>query len=465
MGIDTIICEYIYGSFLIIKSTIESVLNIADKALKALDAFVTSMIYTIRFMCLVALEVVVSTIKILQQYLVEMIPFLSHGNIKNSKLCSNLFECKYFINQLLNPNSVIYRLYRNIGGSMSSELTGTMNTLYKMVNDFDDFKEQVCNFGFTFNFGLSAINALVAWCKKEIRKWHLWLLRKKTAIRNRLQSYIDLLYDLGVMGMLDDLQAFFKCALADIDACNNIESTKNFYSDSMSKLKLQNDGSGHYKFNDEVADGYYSFVTSVMRDVNTCNAKLEKIGKQLANPTDANRANKAFNLASVFVPKDAVKFSWKKGFQFEDGVNWSNLYKEIPAVKYTVRNFADIYDAIVNYSNPNDNVVYDPMFILNGLSFNSNGDYVYVNPQGNEIDLSSLSNGEYVETNVMYAPLDTDLSMLNESMLGPNGEVIPVAYGTELILLDPESNFSKNAAEGFNLLNGMTLESETLKQI
>ena len=152
MGIGDMICEYIYGSFLLIKAALEVAQKTSKALLKALDTLFNTLVSLCRFVIDIGIKTVLDAIRVFQKWLVDQLL-----NFDFSALCDGMFKCTALLEEVLDPNSLLSRTlkkYTNYNSAPQEEL-------YAVVGDFRKFKDTICNFGFTYNFGLSGIKSLL----------------------------------------------------------------------------------------------------------------------------------------------------------------------------------------------------------------------------------------------------------------------------------------------------------------
>ena len=254
------------------------------------------------------IETILNAIRVFQKWLVDKLL-----NFDFDAICQGLFRCTEFLEQVLDPNSLLCRVlkkYTNYNDKPQQEL-------YKIVGDFREFKDQICNFGITYNFGISAIkdmlNQYYAMCEEFLDM----LDRNKERIRRFLQKYVDTLIDIGVFDLLDKLKKFFDCVLIDTETCSNIRTANSFYNTCLRKMCIEEKGDG-YQLDSNVAAEYMNAFDSRINNLNNAKNDLRKLIDSILNPSQVTAANNAFNLAANILPggtsiKDVINGTfWQK---------------------------------------------------------------------------------------------------------------------------------------------------------
>lgn len=298
MGIGDILCEYIYGSFLVVKAALEVAQKTSKALLKALDVLFNTLISICRFVIDVGIETILNAIRVFQKWLVDKLL-----NFDFDAICQGLFKCTEFLEQVLDPNSLLCRTIRKY----TNYNPGPQEELYKVVGDFREFKNQICSFGFTYNFGLSAVKSLLNNYYAMCTEFLDMLERNKERVRRFLQKYLDTLIDIGVFDMLDRLKKFFDCVLIDTEICSNIRTANSFYNTCLRKMCIEETGDG-YQLDSNMSAEYMNTFDSRINNLNNAKNDLKKLIDSMLTPSQVNAANNAFNLAANIFPGGA---SWK----------------------------------------------------------------------------------------------------------------------------------------------------------
>ena len=297
MGIGDILCEYIYGSFLLVKAALEVAQKTAKALLKALDTLFNTLMSIVRFVIDVGIDTILNAIRVFQKWLVDKLL-----NFDFDAICQGLFKCTEFLEQVLDPNSLLCRTirkYTNYNAAPQEEM-------YKMIGDFREFKNQVCSFGFTYNFGLSAVKEMLNQYYAMCTEFLDMLDRNKERVRRFLQKYLDTLINAGVFDMLDRLKKFFDCVLIDTEICSNIRTANSYYNTCLRKMCIEETGDG-YRLDSTMSAEYMNTFDSRINNLNNSKRELKKLIDSMLSPSQVNAANNAFNIAANIFPGGA---SW-----------------------------------------------------------------------------------------------------------------------------------------------------------
>lgn len=303
MGIGDMICEYIYGGFLVLKAALEVAQKTSKALLKALDTLFNSLISLCRFVIDVGIKTILDAIRTFQKWLVDQLL-----NFDFSALCDGMFRCVALLEDILDPNSLLTRTlkkYTNYNEKPQEEL-------YAVVSDFREFKDTICNFGFTYNFGLSGIKSLLNTYEAMCKKFLDMLERNKERIRRFLQRYLDTLINIGVFDMLDKLKSFFDCVLIDTDICSNIKTANSFYNDMLDKMCIEDAGDG-YRIDTDKSAYFMNTFDSRINQLNNSKYELLRLIDSMLTPSQVKAANNAYNLSSNIFPGGATIKDVKSG--------------------------------------------------------------------------------------------------------------------------------------------------------
>ena len=306
MGIGDILCEYIYGSFLLVKAALEVAQKTSKALLKALDTLFNTLMSIVRFVIDVGIDTILNAIRVFQKWLVDKLL-----NFDFDAICQGLFRCTEFLEQVLDPNSLLCRTVRKY----TNYNPRPQEELYKVVGDFKEFKNQICSFGFTYNFGLSAVKEMLNQYYAMCTEFLDMLEKNKERVRRFLQKYLDTLIDIGVFDMLDRLKKFFDCVLIDTEICSNIRTANSFYNTCLRKMCIEETGDG-YRLDTTMSAEYMNTFDSRINNLNNSKRELKKLIDSMLTPSQVNAANNAFNIAANIFPGGA---SWN---DFNNGDFW-----------------------------------------------------------------------------------------------------------------------------------------------
>ena len=302
MNVADMFCEYIYGSFLIVEAALEVGVHDAQSLMHMLNAFIDACLSWFKYVVDLAMEAILNGVRTIQKKLVDLIwdgyKTDPKTGKKKSKFCSNLFKCNIFLDQLTDSNSLICKTLIKLG-VMTSDQRQFINSV---IQDFNQFSETVCNFGFTFNFGLSALKKLLMFYKEQIEKFIRMIERKKDQLRRLIQNFINRLIDSGIVDLLIKLRKFFNCVLANTDTCANINTAGNYYTNVLGILHIEENGLGGYRLNSDDQNRFINAFDSRLNKLNNSKQELQGIIDSLMNPSEVSAANNAFNLSKNIFP-------------------------------------------------------------------------------------------------------------------------------------------------------------------
>lgn len=296
MGIGDIICEYIYSSFLLLKAALETAQKTSKALLKTLDTLFNTLMSLCRFVIDVAIKTILDAIRVFQKWLVDKLL-----NFDYNAICDGMFKCAALLEDILDPYSLLSRTlkkYTNYNSAPQEEL-------YDIVSDFRTFKDTICNFGFTYNFGLSGIKAMLNTYEAMCGEFLDLLERNKERIRRFLQKYLDTLIDIGVFDMLDKLKKFFDCVIIDTEICSNIRTVNSFYNNMLSKMCIEDAGDG-YRLDSGKSAYFMNAFDSRINQLNNSKQELQKLIDSVLSPSQVKAANNAFNISANIFPGGAT---------------------------------------------------------------------------------------------------------------------------------------------------------------
>lgn len=359
MNVADMFCEYIYGSFLIVEAALEVGVHAAQSLMHMLNAFIDACLSWFKYVVDLAMEAILNGVRTIQKKLVNLIWDGYKTDPKTgknkSKFCSNLFKCNIFLDQLTDSNSLICKTLIKLG-VMTSDQQQFINSV---IQDFNQFSETVCNFGFTFNFGLSALKKLLMFYKEQIEKFIRMIERKKDQLRRLIQNFINRLIDSGIVDLLIKLRKFFNCVLANTDTCANINTAGNYYTNVLGILHIEENGLGGYRLNSDDQNRFINAFDSRLNKLNNSKQELQGIIDSLMNPSEVSAANNAFNLSKNIFPGGMSMADIKNG-------NWhTNRMLHYFAVKTD-----QFLDAFVRKHGIDEDSGISTEYLISGMSIN-----------------------------------------------------------------------------------------------
>ena len=447
MGIGDILCEYIYGSFLTVKAALEVAQKTSKALLKALDTLYNTLMSIVRFVIDVGIETILNAIRVFQKWLVDKLL-----NFDFDAICQGLFRCTEFLEQVLDPNSLLCRTIRKY----TNYNPGPQEELYKVVSDFKEFKNQICSFGFTYNFGLSAVKEMLNQYYAMCTEFLDMLDRNKERVRRFLQKYLDTLIDIGVFDMLDRLKKFFDCVLIDTEICSNIRTANSFYNTCLRKMCIEETGDG-YRLDSTMSAEYMNTFDSRINNLNNAKNDLKKLIDSMLSPSQVNAANNAFNIAANILPGGA---SWK---DIKNGDFWKKnkcyQYFKISRIAF-INSFKTQHTEYATVGTDT---------ILGGMSINDDQGYIEIVMNGeNGFETihydknSNVAGLELISTNEEYSIKQTnDKLQPSLALVDENGDIISAMRGAIEISVNGNEEL-KNRVMKVSGIKGYTNESELM---
>lgn len=449
MGIGDILCEYIYGSFLLVKAALEVAQKTAKALLKAADTLYTSLMSICRFVIDVGIETILNAIRVFQKWMVDKLL-----NFDFDAICQGLFKCTEFLEQVLDPNSLLCRTVRKY----TNYNPGPQEELYKVVGDFREFKNQVCSFGFTFNFGISAVKAMLEEYNAMCTEFLDMLDRNKERIRVFLQKYLDTLIDIGVFDLLDRLKKFFDCVLIDTEICSNIRTANSFYKTCLRKMKIEESGDG-YRLDTNLSAEYMNAFDSRINNLNNSKLELKKLIDSMLTPSQVNAANNAFNISSNIFPGGAT---WKD-------IRNGDFWKKNKCYQYFKLKRRDFINAFKNENEEFENVSTDT--ILGGMSINDDTGIIEISMNTDSgIQTYSYKAGDLPGIDLVKEELEYDTKITdekyktNQALLDENGDIISSLRGAIEISVK-DNTVLKDKVMKVGGIVGYTNENELLSRM
>ena len=135
MSLATILCDYIYNTFKLLKATLDTYQRAAFSYLNAIDVAVNALGSLIKYSLNAIIDEIVNALKVLYKTIIDM----SLPDVTNSHICTNLYKCSFILEEILDPNSLMCRTLKSYGYN-----TALQSELYSIIKDYDSFKKVVC---------------------------------------------------------------------------------------------------------------------------------------------------------------------------------------------------------------------------------------------------------------------------------------------------------------------------------
>lgn len=435
MKVTSLICTYLYGTLSIIKAALEGYTAAAKNLLEGIDKIATAAITVCNFMIDTVID---TTIKLVKQYEKELFDMLYEWIFGTDKSfwCNRLWKCLALLNELLDPNSYLFRKLSEWWENQcrSNELGDLASNIRNIISDFSQFQQVVCSAGFTVDFGIAYIKNLLSWCKSQIEGYYSWVNRKIKTLKMALEGYLNTLIDWGILDYLEKLVAFFTCVFDGEDSCAEIATASNFYKDTMAKLKLEKDGDG-YNISIEYRNSIYGSLEGTANQLSNLTMDIEHAAKMCIDPNKLDKANKAYNLSENLLPHN------------EDGtISWTKIkngnFKETPVCKYFNMTRESLFDAINAVKTAGD-----PRFPKE-ISFNQIDKNTRIEPDGTVWYKGKCEwiRIPYYDPDMKIETVSTTTDIPKDVIL--NGyNIITLGAAALEIKTNPDSDFSKECKE------------------
>jgi hypothetical protein len=352
MDLATIICNYIYGAFQIIKTAVDVLVDTFEMAIEKLCSLantINNAIFTTLGKALDAILLIVTNA------LSALVRTLNQSVNGTWSLCANAFRCNFFLEQILDPDSLIAQTIRKIlsskddcycrrnpdgtvtitGESNEDSIYNMQQTLYDIATDYENFKAQICT-------GLSldlATDMLVDMCldyESQLNKWKTKIAAKIKSLRKKLQGLLDLYMESNLFDLLEQLQAFFECVI-DTELCANVDTVKSYYHSILSKLYLVESGVGEFCLSPNFENEILGTCNSFLAKLNSGLKKIQGMLGTLSCSVSIKGASNALDLTTTIIgihhlTKDAI--AGRK-------IEWN----QIPIIDYTHKTSVELYEA------------------------------------------------------------------------------------------------------------------------
>lgn len=316
MGFASLVCTYLYGTFAVIKTALETFTKLAKNLIKKIDTLASTLMTTVTYTINATMRTIVNLVKQYEKELFDLLYNSVFGTDK-SFWCNRLWKCAALLAELLDSNSWLNNLIKR-WFEKKCKNTGAfdlMDLIKQSVTDFLAFQQTVCAAGFTIEFGISYIKRLLEWCASVIDGFNKFLERNIRRLKILAEQYLNTIIDWGVLDYLDKLISFFTCAFDDSYSCSEIATASNLYQDVMSKLKLAKNGDG-YDLSSEYKNAIYGGLEGAKNQCSNLKQEIDATYAKCIDPSKLKTANAAYNLSANIFPggmsiSDIREGNWK----------------------------------------------------------------------------------------------------------------------------------------------------------
>lgn len=457
MGFSTIVCSYIYGTFEVLVGALEGFINVAKGTITRLESIAQAGWTLWKYTVEKFVETTINLIKVYEKKLVDMIYDPSNEDALGHGIwCSRLWDCLTFVNELLDPNSL---LFKQLNAWFSKQCQGSfvnadlLNNIRSLLTDFQTFQQTVCAYGFTFEFGISMVKQILNNYKKKLIGYSNQIMSKVGKIKQTAMQYLDWTIDTGIIDYLTKIEGLFNCVIDSNETCSSIATASNYYANACAKLHIQKSGDTwcvDSAFLNELYGGLEG--ANVLID----NAKLEIDGicDALVNPKEVKRANKAYNLSKNIFPGG---LKWSEVTNDNGNLSLTKLtstdtWKKTRIYKYWDQSITAIKDAYKK----NTGTVLTTDELADGLEIDENGT-IFIRKGCN---LSQI-------TTTAIPPIEEEFysngTGSNEILIDGNN-VISVTQAAISIAKDPTSDLAKRCESIWRKLNSWAQNDDVAKK-
>lgn len=317
MGFGTIVCSYIYGTFLIIVGAVDAYQQAAKAMLERIESLAQAAITFWKYTVEKAIELVVNLVKIYEKKLVDMI----YDPTGSTLWCGRLWDCLTFVNDLLDPDSFLFKKLNDWFSQQCTTFVNAdlLNNIRALLSDFQTFAQTLCSYGFSFEFGISMIKEILNTYKKQLTGYEDQIMQKIKTLKNFCMQYLNWAIDTGVVDYLEKLEGLFNCIIDSSETCASIATSSNYYKNVCSKMHIEKNGDT-WGMDSNFKNSVYGGLEGSTIRLRNAKMDIDSICDTLANPKEVKRANKAYNLSKNIFP---------------GGLHWSDLTTEDGNLSWT----------------------------------------------------------------------------------------------------------------------------------
>lgn len=458
MGVTKLICTYIYGSFLVIKTAVMAGVEMAKKVLELTDAIIAAALFVITYTIGPAINLIINAVKVVQKRLVDALANML-GIDGDMPICHGIFDCLALLNELLDPDSFIFRMIKRLwkkecGSPIDEDF---INKMREWISNFDEFRKTICKYGFSFEFGISLIRDILNSFKRQVEGFVKWATRKKDELKKQLESYLDLCINTGLVDALEKICSFFLCVLDDSDSCASVATASSFYADSMSALGLEKQADGCYDISSEKKNTVYGTMEGIRIRCKNLSNDIDDVCSSTVNPKEVQRANAAFSLSKNVFPGN---MEWSD-FTKEDGsfsigkVFNPNTWSKYSLYQKCKNAYSDFNNLIAKKSGENIGL----KEMLDGSIMDDNGNLYYKDGCDYKLIEEDPNNPDEIVKMDIY--LADGASPSNDLILDPDtNQIISVTLAAVRINQNPNSKLTERCKQIWSFVNDWQMNAE-----
>lgn len=480
MGFTEIMCTYVYGTYQIIVGAFEAYQEMAKAMVTRIESLAMALITLWNYSIEALVQTCINFIKILEKKLVDMI-----YNPTGSKIwCSHLWDCLTFVSALLDPESLLFKQLNNWFGKQCQDFINAdlLNNIRALLTDFQTFAKTLCSYGFTFEFGISAVKEILMGFKETLSADEEACRDYLHQIKNLCMSYLNWTIDTGVVDYLEKLEGLVNCVLDESETCASIATASNYYKNATSTLHIEKNGDT-WGMNSEFKNSVYGNMEANTIRIKNAKQDIDDICDSIANPEETKRANNAFNLSKNLFPGG---ISWSDVTKEDGSFSWGKLWsketwRKNAAYQYYNQSVDGILDAYRHGTDDRTQTVEGGTTSASDLS---EEEQTALKEQFVDIDINKIMSEIEIDQNGnIYRRTGCDLIQIypdrlpepiveeyystepgsNEVLLDGD-QIISVTQAAIKIKNEPESDLAKRCEKIWRTLNGWTLTEDTAKK-
>lgn len=377
MGFSTLVCSYIYGTFETIVGALESYIKLAKGTLNRIESLSQAAWTFWKYTVEKAVETIINLIKTYEKKLVDMIwDPSSEDALGHSIWCSRLWDCLTFVNELLDPNSLLFKQLDKWFKKQCTPFVNKdlLNNIRSLLTDFQTFQQTVCAYGFTFEFGLAMIKQVLNNYKKQLLSYFDTIQTKISSIKRSCNIYLDWTIDTGIVDYLTKIEGLFNCVIDSNETCASIATASNYFNNACAKLHIQKSGDT-WSMDPAYLNELYGGLEGAAISVSNAKLEIDAICDIIVNPKEVKRANKAYNLSKNVFPGG---LKWSDVTTDSGNLSLTKLTSGKTWEKHTlVKKYNQTKDALLDAWNRNNENKITTETLADGTEIDENGN-IYI---------------------------------------------------------------------------------------
>lgn len=463
MSVTSLICTYIYGTFQYICGAIEAYQEMAKGMLEKIEALAQSLITLWNYTVAKLIETAIDAVRLYQKKLADMIydPSAQDG-AGHSIWCHRLFDCLSFVNELLDPNSLLFKQLNKWFTKQCKDNfvnADLFNNIREILSDVQTFQNTVCNYGFTFSFGVETIKQILLGLKKQLLVNRELVNKKIETIKKYLEQYLEWTFSTGIVDYLNKLEGLFNCVIDSDETCSSIATSSNYYQNACATMRITKSGDTWY-VDPEYKNSTYGAIEGNTSMINDSINEIDNMCDVLVNPTELSKANNAFDLSKNIFPGGV---NWSDVTTEDGKLSWTKLKsKETWRKNKMVKYFSQKKDAI-QAALDRDKSVNKELFttdeLADGLEVDAEGN-VYMRQGCDLIQIEPEKLEEPIEIEYFSDDTGSNTVLYDKE----TQEFLSVTQTAIKIIQEPDSQIAKRCEKIWRTLNNWAKNDDTAKK-